>query len=286
MKPLEILSMLPKWAKAKPETLLDSPAWAMPCRLGEESATLHLSEVRPSDTLNLSVLLDGDRHLLSIADSPRFADLHALWATRAEVPEPILLALVEKECGVLLQLVENAVRRQLKVDGLASDVPDERTVFAQVDDVVFGLTRSTAVESAFGQLRFIDADHESVRAVTLPCETEIAAFVLSAADLSSLAAGDALLLPEVGTVSPRLVVDKRFSVDENGVAPFKDDGRLRVVAEESRAITLGELFDRAQNPVAESEAKPPQLRLVSSGKVVAHGRFDQIASHPAFIVEE
>ena len=156
MKPLEILSALPKWANAAPESLLESPAWAMPCRLGDASATLRAAEVRPGESLDLAVLLDGERHLLSIADSPRFADLHALWATRAEVPEPILLALVEKECGVLLQLVENAVRRQLKVEGLASDGPDERTIFMQVEDVVFGLTRSPVVEAALGQLRFVD----------------------------------------------------------------------------------------------------------------------------------
>lgn len=285
MKPHEILSMLPQWADAAPEALLDSPAWAMPCRLGEDSTVLRTADVRPGDTLNLAVLLDGERHVLSIADSPRFADIHALWPSRADVPEPILLALVEKECGPLLQLVENAVRRQLKIEGLATDGPDARTVFAQVNDVVFGLTRSPTVEVAFGQLRFIDCAHQAVRDTVLPCETELAAFTLSAADLASLAVGDALLLPEVGTVPPRLVVDGRFAVDENGVLPFKDDGRLRVVGAEARTLTLGELFDRAQNPVAEKSAAPAQLRLVASGKTAAQGRLEQLASHPAFIVE-
>ena len=285
MKPHEILSMLPEWGNAAPESLLDSPAWAMPCRLGEESAFLRKAEVRPCDTLDLSVLLDGDRHLLSIADSLRFADLHALWPSRSEVPGPILLALVEKECGGLLQLVENAVRRQLKIEGLASEGPSGQTLFAQMEDVVFGLTRSAAVESAFGNLRFIDVAHETVRGIALPCETELAAFALSAADQSTLAVGDALLLPEVGTVPPRLVVDGRFLVDENGVAPFKDDGRLRVVDAESHSITLGELFDRAQTPEACKSANPAQLRLVASGKMIASGRLGQLASSPALVVE-
>ena len=285
MKPLEMLSMLPQWASAAPAALLDSPAWAMPCRLGETAAILRAAEVRPCDTLNLSVSLGGDRHLLSIADSPRFADLHALWASRADVPEPILLALVEKECGGLLQLVENAVRRQLKIEGLSPESPDARTVFAQVEDVVFGLSRSPAVETALGQLRFIDTAHQAVRDAVLPCETEIAAFVLPAADLSSLAVGDALLLPEAGTVPPRLVVDGRFAVDGNGVAPFRDDGRLRVVDAELRDMTLGDLFDRAQTPAAEKPANPAQLRLVASGKTVALGRLGRLASQPAFIVE-
>ena len=285
MKPHEILSMLPQWAKASQESLLDSPAWAMPVRLGDDAATLRKADVRPCDTLDLVVLLDGDRHLLSIADSPRFADLHALWASRTDMPEAILLALVERECGGLLQLVENAVRRQLKVEGLSAEGPDAQTLFAQVEDVVFGLARSPAVVSALGQLRFVDCSHDAVRGEMLACETELASFALSAADLASLSVGDALLLPEVGTVPPRLVVDGRFLVDANGVAPFVDDGRLRVVASERRDMTLGELFDRAQDPAAEKGAGPAQLRLVASGKTIATGRLGQLAGQNAFFIE-
>ena len=285
MKPHEILSMLPQWAAAAPNTLLSSPAWAMPCRLGDDTTMLRMADVKPCDTLNISVLLENERHVFALADSPRFADLHALWAARAEVPEPILLALVERECGPLLQLVENAMHRQLKIEGLSSEELDAPASFVQVEDVVFGLTRSSTVEVALGQLRFIDSSHQAVRDLTLSCETEIAAFTLSAADMASLAVGDALLLSEVGTVPPRLVVDGRFLVDENGVVPFKDDGRLRVVDAQSRTVTLGELFDRAQNPVAENTASPTQLRLVASGKTIANGRLEQLASHPALIIE-
>lgn len=285
MKPLEILSMLPDWAGATPAMLLDSPAWAMPCRLGDATATLRHAEVRPCDTLDIAVLLDGERHVLSIADSPRFADLHALWASRTDVPEPIVLALVERECGALLQLVENAVRRQLKIDGLVSDGLDGQTIFAQVEDIVFGLSRSAMVEEALGSLRFIDTSHEAIRGETLPFETELASFALSAADLASLDAGDALLLPEVGSVPPRRVVDGRFVVDGNGVAPFKDAGLLRVVDAEPGAMTLGELFDRATTPAAEPQANPAQLRLVASGKTIATGRIENLSGHPAFIVE-
>ena len=285
MKPLEILSMLPQWADAAPEFLLDSPAWTMPCRLGEAVSALRAADVRKSDTLNLSVSFDGEPHLLSIADSPRFADLHLLWDTLPQLPEPILLALAEKECGPLLQLVENAVRRQLKIEGLSKETPDGRMFFAQVEDAVFGISRSPMVEAALGQLRFIDTAHESIRSISLPCESVVAAFALSAADLSSLAAGDALLLPEAGTVPPWLVVDGRFTVDSNGVSPFKDDGRLRVISADSREITLGELFDRAQDPAPEKASVPAQLRLVSGFKTIAHGNLSKIAGQNAFTVE-
>ena len=139
--------------------------------------------------------------------------------------------------------------------------------------------------AALGQVRFIDCANEAVRNMSLTCEAEVAAFTLSAADLASLAVGDALLLPEIGTVPIWLVVDGRFVVDENGVAPFKDGGRLRVVGAEPRAITLGEVFDRAQNPVEDKSPSPAQLKLTASGKTVATGRLEQLASHPAFIVE-
>ena len=285
MKPLEILTSLPKWAKASPGSLLDSPAWAMPCRLGDATATMRKAEVQPEDTLNIVVLLDGERHLLSVADSPRFTDLHALWATRAEVPEPLLLALVEKDCGDLLQLVENAVRHQLKIEGLSADGPDAQTLFVQVEDVVFGLTRSSMLESSLGQLRFIDFANEAVRGATLPCEVEIAAFALSAADIASIAVGDSLLLPEAGTVPSRLVVDRRYAVDGSGVVPFKDDGRIRVVDAELHELTLGELFDRAESPAAQESVKPAQLRLESAGKTIAQGSLGQLAGQSAFVVE-
>ena len=285
MKPLEILSRLPDWAGASPAALLDSPAWAMPCRLGEETETLRKADVRPCDTLDLSVSLDGERHLLAIADSPRFPNLHSLWATRADIPGPILLALMERECGALLQLVENAVRRQLRIEGRSDAGPDDRTLFAQTGDAVFGLTRSPAVETALGQLRFIDTAHPDVRGRTLPCETEFASFALPEADLASLSIGDALLLPEIGSVPPRIVVAGLLVADGNGVAPYADDGRLRVLGAEPRDLTLGELFDRAESPAAETSPPPPQLRLVAGGREIARGRLGRLASQPAFFVE-
>ena len=121
MKASEILGTLPKWANATADDIVKSPAWAMPCRLGETACTMRLDANHPADALDVAIMLEDERHVLSLVDSPRFESLHALWATRAEVPEQILLALVERECGPLLQLLENAARRQLKVVGIASD---------------------------------------------------------------------------------------------------------------------------------------------------------------------
>ena len=286
MKPLEILVAIPKWATATPDQILDSPAFAMPCRLGEEQVSLRLGAVQPGDTLDLAILFGDEPHSLRLARSPRFPELDKVWDSRADVPEPILLALVEKECGPLLQLLENAVRRQLRLVGLAANSdPDARMVFAQVNDVVFSLTRSETVTAAFGILRHLDFASPELRSETFTAETEYAAFALAAADLASLSVGDALLVPEIGSVPPRLVVDGRFAVDESGVSPFADDGRCRVVAAEMRTVSLGELFDAAENPRRVEGEATGQLRLMQSGKKIANGRLERLGEQPAFVVE-
>ena len=111
MKPLEILSALPQGARARPDAIVDSPAFAMPCRLGEESVVVRRASVEPamSEMLALAVTFGDEPHELCLARSPRFPDLDRLWDRRGEVPQAVLLALVEKECGPLFQALENAV---------------------------------------------------------------------------------------------------------------------------------------------------------------------------------
>ena len=137
----------------------------------------------------------------------------------------------------------------------------------------------------FGRLAFIDPENSAVRDTTLSAVTEIAAFVLPAADLASIAVGDALLLPEVGSVAPRLIVDGRFVVDGNGVVPYKDDGLLLVLDAEPREISLGEVIDHAKSPSLPDAPTASRLRLESSGRTVALGRLDSLAGQYAFIVE-
>jgi len=298
MKPLEILASLPQWAKASPEDLLASPAWAMPCRLGEQSCTLRLDALRPSETLDLLVRFGNEEHVLGLHDSESLKEIHAIWPTRTEVPEPILLALIERECGTLFQLLENAVRQQLSIVGLMSSsapAPAAQTFFLQVYSpdgvplIAVSLSSSPTFVTTLGQLRFLDVTHPTIRSGELSAEEEFATFVLSAAELATLAPGDALLLPEIGTVPPRRVVDGRFLIGENGVVDWKDDGVLRVVAMEPVAMTVGELMDiaagNAASSVQSSLSVNTPLRLVRSGKVLATGRLDAIGAQQAFIVD-
>ena len=73
MKSLEIISSLPQWAKASPSAILDSPAFMMPCRIGDEMSELRHAQVEPaeSESLALSVEFGGEPHELLIARSPR-----------------------------------------------------------------------------------------------------------------------------------------------------------------------------------------------------------------------
>ena len=270
-----------------PGRIPDSPAFAFPCRCGGESATLRPAAVRPADTLDLAILFGEEPHVLSLARSARFPGLDRLWESRGGVPEAILLALAEKECGEFFQLLENAVRRQLRLSGISAEGAGAGALALEVQPVgiPFLLTRSQTVESALGSLRSLDLAHPALRAETLAAETEYAAFSLPAADLASLAPGDALLLPEIGTVPPRLVADGRFAVDGTGVSPFAEDGRCRVVAAEPRTVTLGELFDAADDPHPPAAPPPVQLRLVRNGNTVARGRLERLGDQNAFAVE-
>ena len=286
MKPFEILSSLPQWSGLKPDAIVDLPAFALPCRLGDESATLVLGATHPAETIRLSIRLEDEPHVLSLARSPRFKELDAIWDSRADVPEPILLALVEKDVGPLLQLVENAVRRQLKLVGLAeADSSDARTLFAQVADINFSLTRSATVTAAIGNLRNLDLTHESIRSVTLPALTEYAAFSLTSSDVSGLSIGDAVLLPEMGTVPARIVVDGRFALDANGVSRYNAGDLVYVVDAATKEFTLGELFDAAETPRTVETTPSGALRLVAEGKTLAVGRLDRLGDQSAFIVE-
>ena len=287
MKPFEILSAIPRWAKATPDQIIDSPAFAMPCRLGDETAVLRLDAVEPGDTLDLAVQFGDEPHTLRLAKSPLFPELEKIWDNRADIPEPILLALAERECGALFQLLENAVRRQLRLVGIADPAAttDARSLSAQISGIAFTLTRSPAVVDALGVLRNLDLANPSIRDGELGAEVEYAAFVLPASDLASLAVGDALLLPEIGSIPPRLLADGRFAVDGNGVSSFADDGRCRVVAAEPRTVTLGELFDAAENPQGLGGDPSGQLRLVQAGKTLASGHLGHVGGQSAFIVE-
>lgn len=302
MKPLEIISALPMWAKATPDAILDSPAFSMPCRLGEESVMLRRASIEPStpEMLPISVAFGDDPHTIYIARSPRFPNLDKLWDSRSDVPEQILLALVERECGALFQLLENAVRKQLRIiklgdvargDSETNEVLLSFCIFKPLQEdnsaqpVTFSLTRSATVVQSLGVLRNLDLTHESIRSQALPAEIEYAAFQLPDSDLASLNIGDALMLPEVGTVQPSLIVDERIVLDEAGQRPYAEDSLIRVRAVEASSVALGVAIDGAADSIEKVPPANKPLRLVKNGKTIALGRLDVVGEMSAFVVE-
>lgn len=292
MKASEILAALPQWAKATPEELAAAPAWTMPCRLGETPCMMRMDAIRPADTLDIAILLEDEPHVLSLVDTPRFADLHRIWPSRADVPDPVLLALVEKECPLLLQLVENMARRQLKIEGIAKGDDANRDRFcarisAEGEELLsFAITASPSLVRTLGKITFIDASHPSVGGTALAAVRELASFAVPAADISSLGVGDALLLPEIGTSAPRLIVDGKFLMDASGVSMYRDDGLIHVFDTESLTVSLGDVIAHAGEPTALKSSLPRSMRLVVSGKTVAYGHLESIAGQNAFTVEK
>lgn len=302
MKPLEILSALPAWAKTSSDAIINSPAFSMPCRLGDESVTLRLASIEPaiSEMLPISVAFGDLPHTIYLARSPSFPNLDKLWDSRSDVPEQILLALVERECGPLFQLLENAVRKQLRIIKLgdaasgtsqASMALLNFCVFKSQQDenpassVTFSLTRSETIVQSLGVLRNLDLTHDSIRSEILPAEIEYAAFQLPESDLASLNIGDAVMLPEVGTVQPSLIVDGRIVLDENGQRPYAEDPLIRVRATEATAISLGAVIDGAIDSIEKVPPANKPLRLVKNNKTLAFGRLGVVGDLSAFIVE-
>ncbi|MCR5413977.1 MAG: hypothetical protein K6F50_04535 [Kiritimatiellae bacterium] len=302
MKPSEILAALPEWSSATPAQLLSNPAWALPCRLGDTPAMLRFDAIRPADTLNIAVKLEDEEHAIGISDSAIFPELHKIWPSRKDVPEPILLALVEKECGKLLQLLENAFRRQLAITGMAREGAGKdslagRVVSAGNDLVAFTVSNSPSLTDTLGQLRYIDIASQTVRSRVLPAEVEIASFALSPGDVPMT--GDMLLLPEVDPSAPvhaKLAVDGRFNVDEGtGVTELKDAGLWRVVLSSRIEVPFGALSDLAAGAAAWSDIPdfarlgevPPEtaLSLVRAGKTIATGRLARLGAQTAFAID-
>jgi hypothetical protein len=250
----------------------------MPCQWGDEKCVLRRSAAKPRDVIGLAITLDDDAHFLGLGNRESFPDLHDLWARKAELPSALVLALVEKECGDLLQLIENAVRRQVRVTGL--DDPEKRAAALafEVVSVADGGIKSTFVLDArpstvrtFGQLRFLDAGHESVRSMERPVRAVYATFDLSDEDVSGLAAGDCLMLPELES-----------GVSGEWLCDIPDDGRIRVVSRVETPISFASFADGALPPLP----APSALELCRGCDMVARGRFGSLCSKPAFVTEE
>ena len=275
----ELIGNWPGIAGADAADLFGREAWAMPVGYNGEDATLVRDETRERDVIGLEIKLDAERHFLGLADSDAYPELSKLWSERAKLPDEIVLALVEKECGPLFQTLENAARRQVSVVGLADrEAAKGENVKAQAFSLRdadgetlcdFSLSMSPALLAEFGRVENLDVAHPSIRALVRPARVEYAVFALGAAEEEGLAAGDYLLVPEVGTEAPHWATDP------------SDDDLVHVLSAATTELAFGDFAD-------DSLPEPPPagtLVLVRKDREIAEGRIQPLGAENAFAVE-
>ena len=275
----ELIEKWPGIAGADAAAIFGKDAWAKPVGYAGNDATLVKDATRERDVIGLEIRFDAERHFLGLAVSDAYPELSKVWTERTKLPDEIVLALVEKECGELFQTLENAARRQVSVIGLADrEAAKAENVKAQAfalkDDsgetvCDFSLSMSQALLAEFGRVENLDAGHESIRALTRPARAEYAAFSLTENELKGLAVGDCLLLPEIGTEDPKWVTET------------PDDDLVHVLG-----ATVGELSFKDFADDALPEPPPASaLVLLHKGRTVAEGRLQPLGAQNAFAVE-
>ena len=272
----ETLSLWPELAALTAEEICAHPAWRIACEWGDEPCVLRRAAAKPRDIAPLALRIGGEECFFGIADRDAFPDLHELWAVKRNLPANLLLALVEKECGELFQILENAANAEVAL--VAVDSPEKR-IGSEAFEVVaadgsvrarFVLEMLPSVLSGFGRLRHLDRTHESVRSLERPMLAMYARFRLPEDEAASIGCGDYLLLPE-------LEVSRGEWIER-----VEDDPFVRIVAPETCGIKFSDISDGTLPEVP----APAGVEMMVGARLVARGRMDCLGLVPAFVVEE
>ena len=249
----ELLKEWPGWAKANAARVLDSPAWRLETRFGGRPARLTRCAGLSVPPIVLDVRLDDEPHVLALEITPLFPDLTLLKDRLSALPKEVLLALVEKECGVAFQFVEEVARRQLSIVGL-SEKPVPDTAFAvsgAAGEARLAIDLTPEMGQRLGALANLDVAHPSIRALTREAFACLAEWTLADAELSALSVGDCLV-PDEG-FAPHWLLD------------LPCDDHVRAIADAKGALTFAQLADDALPPVP----PPTALTLWHRGKPLA-----------------
>ena len=277
MKPIDLLSALDAFSGLGPQEILSHPAWGVSVPWDGNTATLRADAVAPAETLDLAVRFGEESCTLGLAPTATFPELAKLFPVRNDVPQPILLALVEKEAGPFLQMLENVMRRELAVEGLAeAPAAGARAFQVGVADapsaVTFTLSLSDAMLRELGDLRHLDCEHPSIAEMKVSMEVAYAVFDLSAEEEAGLAPGDYLLLPEMSAEKPgRVCLPGTLASD-----------RLRVVAAERSDIPFATAL---QDDLRCAPVGTEDILLMKGDRRIASGRLAKLGIQPAFAVE-
>lgn len=264
----ELLREWPDWAKANAARVLASPAWRLETRFGGEPARLTRCANLSAPSVVLDVRLDDEPHVLALEVVPLFPDLTLLKDRLSALPREVLLALVEKECGIVFQFVEEVAKRQLTVVGL-SEKPVPDTAFAvsgAAGEARLAIDLTPEMQQRLGSLANLDVTHPSIRGLTRTAFACHAEWTLADAELSALSVGDCLV-PDEG-FAPHWLLD------------VPSDDRVRALADEKGALTFAQLADDALPPV------PPAatLTLRHRGQALAHVEPTRLGTAFAFRV--
>ena len=276
MNAFELLQKWPSWERVDAGTIFDSPAWAMPCRWGDKQCVMRRSGVKFRDVLGIVIRLDDEENFLGLGNRDSFPDLHVLWDVKNTLPDALKLALVEKECGQLFQILENAARQQLNVVGVAPCENREGTtgfeIFSAEGKILasFVLKVTSSLIHSLGTLKFIDVSHDCIRSMKRPARAVYATFSLTNEELAGLAPGDYLMLPEIGTIPPKWQLDT------------PKDTMLQICAPDIVELTFAQFADEQLPDIP----TPTALTLSQGGKALANGRLDILAGKAAFAIEE
>ena len=286
MKPIDLLSALDAFAGLGPLDVLSHPAWGISVQWDGDAAVLRADAPMPAETLNLSVRLGEESCVLGLVPSAATPELTKLLPVSDSVPTPILLAVAEKEAGPLFQMLENALRRELSVQGLADAPAEGARAFqvgrfqadaagvppAFVPALTFTLTLTDALIRELGDLKHLDCAHPSIAETKVSLEVAYAVFDLTAEEEAGLAPGDYLLLPEMSAEKPgRMFLPGTLPPD-----------RLRVVAAERADVPFAAALqaDLRCGPVGTGD-----LALMRGDRRIASGRLSKLGEQPAFAVE-
>lgn len=273
MDALDLLREWPMWRKAGAGKVLSSPAWRLDVMFDDRPGVLRTADGDASaDLLWMEVKLEDERHVLGLSDSDVFPELHKVWDLREKLPAEVRMALVERDCAPLFQMLEDALRRQFSVVGFVegpgeSQVRSFETILQDEDQVIaLSLDFSPAMEIDFGSLENLDTSHPSIREMTREVEAEYAQVPLDGGRLTDVAAGDLLLQPEGRTL--RWVTE----------IPA-DESVIRVLGAERHTLTFAQLADG-------TEPVPPatSFRIVCGGREIATAVSASVGSHPAYKV--
>lgn len=267
-----LLQDWPSFEKVNAETVFASPAWRLETVCGDAPAVLTKAEAPASDLLWVSVTLEDEAHVLGIGDSEAYADLHLLWARRGGLPKELLLALVERECGDLFQVLEKVFRRRFQIKGLADGAPAgggvDFRLTADGKAYAFALDLSPLLVMELGKLKYLDPGHEEIRGLCRPAWAEHGAVELLESECAALAAGDCVVLPEGAEAVWRVTTP--------------EDDLVHVRSEEAGEVMFAQMADDDWPALPE----PRRVVLLKGGRTVARGSLATLGLQRVFTVEE